>query len=324
VVPPAQKFTPVIYIENRLWFDIKDHLSYLKDLKQLKESEKSEKSEKSKNQLTQQQNENTENATAFSPYYIERVEPALNQESLVKIIIDKITKIEHQYHSEIDTIQIDSDWNESTESLYFEFLRALKKQSHKKISVTIRLSQITYAKSMKQFARKGKRTAEEINSIYNVGVPPADKGMLMYYNMNNAFYTSTKNYVIDNVEGAKYMINFDKYPLKLDIGLPIYYQVSIIRFGEVIGFMQGISWKDVQNKDFNKIDESHVKVLKTQYFSGHLIYEGDILRMDGVTMNELKIATKLLKKALPTPEHIVFYEWSYRDQYDENQLKNLW
>ena len=98
-------------------------------------------------------------------------------------------------------------------------LKELKAASKKKIEVTIRLHQIKYASK--------------------TGVPPADSGMLMYYNMSDFTSIDTKNYILDIDVAKRYHYNFDTYPLALDLALPLYTQATIIRFSKVVGGDRG-------------------------------------------------------------------------------------
>ena len=86
-------------------------------------------------------------------------------------LANSISKLIENYQTlnknKINEIQIDCDWTISTKEKYFELLNALKNTYSKNtiISATIRLHQIKYASA--------------------TGVPPVQKGMLMYYNMGH-------------------------------------------------------------------------------------------------------------------------------------------
>lgn len=102
-------------------------------------------------------------------------------------------------------VQIDCDWTVKTKDAYFTLLDALKKQAFfqgKTLSVTIRLHQVKFRSQN--------------------GIPPADRGLLMCYNMGNLRHPQTKNSIIEEAELNKYIRNLDRYPLPLDIALPIF------------------------------------------------------------------------------------------------------
>lgn len=100
---------------------------------------------------------------------------------------------------------------------------------------------------------------------------------------------NTKNYILDNNEAKKYHYNFENYPLKLKLALPLYSQAVQFRDKKAINLFENVEQIDF-NEEFEKLDENKYKVLKSHYFKGKYIYEGDILRFENVNEKELKIA----------------------------------
>ena len=221
-----------------------------------------------------------------------------NAYPLAKEVSQLLKEFPLKYHE----IQIDCDWTNRTQKAYFNFLKELKKLTQKKLSATIRLHQVKYFK----------RTL----------VPPVDRGVLMYYNMSNFKDLKTKNYILDLDVAQKYHYNFQNYPLKLDLALPLYAQAALIRFEEVIGAIEGVRVKDL-NKNFEHLNNNFYRVKKTHYFNGRLLYRDDILRLDAVTVKDLKYAIKNLKEVMKQPDEIIFYRWGNRDFYKEEDLKEL-
>lgn len=219
-----------------------------------------------------------------------------------KIFAKKIFNILKKYPLKHDEVQVDCDWTKSTTKEYFSFLKELKKLSKKQLSATIRLHQVKYAK----------RTL----------VPPVDKGMLMYYNMSNFKDLRTKNYILDLELAKQYHQNFKAYPLPLNLALPLYAQATLIRFEEVVGIIEGLRKKDL-NENFKALKENHYLVTKTHYLNGRLLYKDDILRLDAVSIENLKQAVKNLKEVMKQPEEIIFYRWGNRNFYDEKDLKDI-
>ncbi|MGB5866480.1 MAG: hypothetical protein WBG69_01285, partial [Arcobacteraceae bacterium] len=125
--------------------------------------------------------------------------------SLVQNVSKELKLLPYVY----EEIQIDCDWSLSTKAKYFDFLEQIKKNSDKKLSATIRLHQIKYAKK--------------------TGVPPVDYGVLMYYNMSNIQDFNINNSILDNDVAKKYHYNFESYPLKLKLALPLYSQAIQFR-----------------------------------------------------------------------------------------------
>lgn len=218
-----------------------------------------------------------------------------------KIIFEEISRFLKKYN--FNEIQIDCDWSDSSKNNYFVFLKELKTSLNKTISATIRLHQIKYFKK--------------------TGVPPVDYGLLMYYNMSDLANFGTKNYILDNNEAKKYHYNFENYPLKLKLALPLYSQAVQFRDEKAINLFENVDEKDFL-ENFKKIDENRYKVLTSHYFKGKYIYKDDILRFESVGEKELKTAfNDFYKLSKNSFDEIVFYTIKYKTKYNlENLFKN--
>lgn len=218
-----------------------------------------------------------------------------------KVISDQIINLVKKFN--FNEIQIDCDWSDSTKNNYFLLLKELKNNLNKNISSTIRLHQIKY--------------------FNKTGVPPVDYGVLMYYNMSSLGDFDTKNYILDNNEAKKYHYNFENYPLKLKLALPLYSQAVQFRDKKAINLFENVEQIDF-NEEFEKLDENKYKVLKSHYFKGKYIYEGDILRFENVNEKELKIAfDDFFELSKNSFDEVIFYTIKYKTKYNlENLLKN--
>jgi len=203
---------------------------------------------------------------------------------------------------ESSEIQVDCDWTDGSRGRYFRFLKLLKEQSGKKVSATIRLHQVKYYEKR--------------------GVPPVDYGVLMYYNMSDFKDLETKNYILDLEVAKRYHHNFDTYPLVLNLALPLYSQATIIRFGEVVGLMEGVREKEL-DLNFKKIGKHLFEVTKTHYFKKRLLYKGDQIRIDEVSVTLLTQSIMALKKVMKQPKEIIFYRWGNRGFYGDEYLKEI-
>ncbi|MFY9070553.1 hypothetical protein PZQ46_06240 [Aliarcobacter butzleri] len=199
-----------------------------------------------------------------------------------------------------DEIQIDCDWSLSTKSNYFNLLEDLKEKLNKKISATIRLHQIKY--------------------YTKTDIPPVDYGVLMYYNMSNIGDFNTKNSILDNEIAKKYHYNFDVYPLKLKLALPLYSQAIQFREEKAISLFEGVEEKDFNN-DFEKLENNRYKVLNSHYFKGRYIYKDDIFRLENSNEQDIKIALKdFLDLSKNRYDEVIFYTLKYKNKYDLNNL----
>jgi hypothetical protein len=153
-------------------------------------------------------------------------------DSLAVKVYKAVNTIAKTNHVAFKSIQIDCDWTLGTKDKYFAFLKSFKVVSRKELSATIRLHQVKYK------AR--------------TGVPPIDKGTLMFYNVGQINADLHENNSIYNEKDAGRYIEFAKhYPLPLDIALPLFSWSILIRDGRVIQVYGNISRDDLkENPNF--------------------------------------------------------------------------
>ncbi len=214
--------------------------------------------------------------------------PLEKMEELGGNILEKIFSIK----KDVREIQIDCDWSESTEKKYFRLLRFFKKeiQTEKiQLSATIRLHQIKY--------------------FEKTGVPPVDRGMLMFYNVDDVKDYNTKNSILDLEVAKQYFFNFENYPLELDVALPIFSWGVLYRGGGMVKLINNLRAKDMTDESFFlPTDETHFEVVKSTYLQGKYLYEGDIIRLETVPLETLKMSAELLKSKIENPNvTISFY-----------------
>lgn len=218
-------------------------------------------------------------------------------------IANKITKKSKGLQNiQINEIQLDCDWSGKTQERFFQLIEILKSKVKSKgithISATIRLHQIKYYEK--------------------TGVPPVDRGMLMFYNMGSLDGKNTDNSILDLNIARKYLIKPGKYPLKLDVALPIYQWGVLIRRGKVLNLLSNLKNDTFVNGSFfRKKEKNQVEVIKSTYSNGIYLYKGDIIRLERITMQQLKQAARLLQRYIPNnPLNVAFYH------LDEKHLKN--
>jgi hypothetical protein len=177
----------------------------------------------------------------------------------------------------IREIQWDCDWSPTTQKKYFTFLEETKKHLPPPFtqSATIRLHQFKYPKE--------------------TGVPPVQKGMLMFYNMSDIKNPQTENSILDIAAGRKYLSSHKPYPIPLDVVLPVYDWGVIIRNGKVIDFIPEFSPND---SCFRKGENDWLSVTRSHYYNGIYLYEGDKIRQEGVSFAQLDSCTELLAPLL--------------------------
>ena len=213
---------------------------------------------------------------------------------------------------DFDEIQFDCDWTATTCKRYFYFLKKAKILFlDKKISATIRLHQVKF--------------------MDKTGVPPVDRGMLMAYNMGDLDDVKTNNSIL-NIETLKsYLKNFDRYPLALDVALPIFSWGIVFRDGEAIKIISHLSKRDMLNTPqyealFQQNGDNHFVLLKNQYFKGLYLYENDDIRIEEVPLSNLKSAAHFLSQNIKNQQlTVAFYhlDSAALQQYRYEDLENI-
>jgi len=194
-------------------------------------------------------------------------------------------------------IQIDCDWTLGSKENYLKFIERFKKLSHKKLSATIRLHQVKYFKKTK--------------------IPNVDSGVLMYYNMGT-IASDSLNSIYNHQVAEKYLKSLKKYPLHLDIALPIYSWAIHIRNQKVIGLRSKLNVAELKkDENFEQMNARFFKVKKSNYKNGFFYEEGDVLKIEAISAEDLKtMGEELSENAANTPKEIIFYD------LDEFNLKN--
>lgn len=186
---------------------------------------------------------------------------------------------------EFEEIQIDCDWTESTQKKYFYFLSKIKKLSKKTISCTLRLYPFAYPEKM--------------------GIPPVDKAMLMCYNLIKPLSEKDKNSILDNTELEKYLKISKKYPIHLDVALPIFYWGHWYQNNQFNGLLS-INSK-VLEKCGNRLTERKAtwyEITKDTTINYEYIRKGDLIKCEEVSTKTLHKTITLLKKHIPFDDKI--------------------
>lgn len=194
---------------------------------------------------------------------------------------------------QITEIQIDCDWTESSRDKYFELLELLKAKTEKTISVTIRLHQVKYQQSS--------------------GIPPADKGVLMYYNMGDVTNPNEKNSILNNRIGEQYVNENSSYPLKLSLALPVYSWGLWYNWSNKVDVLYSININTINELDFLKNEYDNIySVIQDTVIDEKYLRIGDKIRLESVTLAELVSAKQICEPILPRNYEIILY--SYKTQ----------
>ena len=217
-------------------------------------------------------------------------------------------KIDHIIHGvPMNEIQIDCDWTATTKDRYFRFIRKLKRFSDRTISVTLRLHQIK---------------DQELT-----GIPPADRGVLMYYNMGRLTDYEECNSLLNNEVGRNYIQKVQEYHMPMDFALPAFSWGILFRYKEFKGiindFHPGYLPESImqRNNGTNWFVIKKDSSVKNKYFRYN-----DEIRYERVTRKKLLEAIDILKR-IKTPNDtagVIFYNWNEAKTYDQQILDSVY
>ena len=221
----------------------------------------------------------------------------LNIEDLAQKSVHLVEEINLKNKIDCTEIQIDCDWTLASKDNYLKFIEAFRKLWKKKLSATIRLHQVKYFKKTK--------------------IPNVDSGVLMYYNMGTIAPDSS-NSVYNRKVAEKYLKSFKKYPLHLDFALPVFSWAVHIRNQKVIGLRSKLNVDALKkDKNFEQTGQMFFKVRRSNYKNGIFYEENDVLKIEGVSSEDLKeMAEDLSDNSPQKPNEIIFYD------LDEFNIKN--
>lgn len=210
---------------------------------------------------------------------------------------DYINQINLKNQIQIREIQIDCDWTLESRDTYMRFIETFKKNSARKLSATIRLHQIKYFK--KTF------------------IPNVDQGVLMYYNMGKIAPDSL-NSIYDRNIANRYLASLQKYPLDINIAVPIYSWGIHIRDGKVIGLRNKIDISQIKNNSSFVLTKKNSFLVKNSTYKNGVFYKkNDWLKLESISQNDLlEMANDLENNINQNPKEIIFYD------LDEFNIRN--
>ncbi len=180
--------------------------------------------------------------------------------------------------STVKEIQIDCDWSTSSKQKYFTLLKDIQDSladKHCIVSATIRLYQAKYQTL--------------------AGIPPVSRGTLMVYNMGQVTNPTTKNSLMDIEEEKKYITALDKYPINLDVVLPIFYWGVLFRDNRFAGILNNLDEKALSdNVAFRKEEANNYRASYETQLNNYSILKGDRLRLESCTEKDMEESISLI------------------------------
>lgn len=181
----------------------------------------------------------------------------------------------------------DCDWTPSTRESFFLFLKKIRSEfpPGTSLEATIRLHQYKFPKQ--------------------TGVPPVDRGMLMFYNTGDVDEESERNTIFHPEDALKYVDGAPKnYPLPLDLALPLFSWGLVFREGELWKIVPGPmpleemrhSKKFLEHPATEPFSARLWEVKEGTFLGGHYLRPGDHLRVSATSPELLFRAASLAQK----------------------------
>ena len=183
-------------------------------------------------------------------------------------------------------VLFDCDWTPSTRDAFFLFLKKMRNKLPQGTSLeaTIRLHQYKFPEQ--------------------TGVPPVDRGMLMFYNTGDVDEEGERNTIFHPDDALKYVNGApDNYPIPLDLALPLFSWGLIFREGELWKIIPGpLPLDEMQNS--GKYVETPLsdpfasrlwEVKEGTFLGGHYLRPGDHLRVSAISPELLLKAAGLAR-----------------------------
>lgn len=206
-------------------------------------------------------------------------------------------------------LQIDCDWTHSTAKAYFRYLLALKAaigDTAISLSATIRLHQVKYPDK--------------------TGIPPVDKGVLMYYNMGK-IGNSPESSIYDRDIALRYIASCNTYPLALDFALPVFSWGVQLRQGKVLTLLNKTDSRFVSSDSrFIRVSAKRFRAVASFFKDGFYFRTGDEVKTEEVTGTELLEMAKDLSHFYHKPvTRIIFYDLDSLNisRYDQDVFQEV-
>ena len=199
-----------------------------------------------------------------------------------KIVERLCNMVSYNFIPNVAEFQLDCDWTESTEQIFFDLCEAVKqvlddRDSSYRLSSTIRLHQLSQR------------------------IPPVDFGVLMVYNTGNFADPDARNSIIDLADVEPYLKNLSGYRLPLDVAYPIYTWQLLFRDRRFAGLLRDV---DVDNTDdFEQTGENLHRALRDVVSGRTIIRKGDIVRTEVSDYKSISDVKKIIDRRIPSPNY---------------------
>lgn len=209
-------------------------------------------------------------------------------------------------------VQLDCDWSDRTRPRYFHFLEHLRRKLHGRklrLSSTLRLHQIKYPE--------------------RTGVPPVDRGMLMFYNFGRLGADEPRSSIFNVEDAERYASYIASYTLPLDLSLPIFSWSVHSREQAVLGLIEKVEPRDIEAAgDFRLLRPGRYQAERPLFFRGRYFREGDELALEQTTPQVTRQAAVVAARGAGSQKHfdtVAFFDLDERTlrHYAHRDLQDI-
>lgn len=217
-----------------------------------------------------------------------------------KIVRRTLNMISYNEVRNVSELQLDCDWTETTDSIYFNLCRAVRDTLNRIAKTPFTLSSTIRLHQLKKDA------------------PPVDYGVLMCYNTGSFLNKHSRNSILDFKDVEPYFRRRINYPLHLDLALPIYDWTLCYRNNDFAGIIKTDSlFHSSYTKSIQEGTDLY-KVTANDTMSLSNIEKGDILRHEKSDFQTIMRVTKLIDTHFThKPQSIILYH------LDSNNIKSF-
>jgi hypothetical protein len=239
-------------------------------------------------------------------YLVNAVFLKMSYEDVPKLadnVLRKVHAMAELEHIPFKELQLDCDWSDDSRRNYFRFVEILHntmKSEGRSLSATLRLHQVKYASRS--------------------GIPSIDHGMLMFYNFSQIQGDEPGHSIFNEQDAARYTSYIARYPLKLDVVLPMFSWSVHAREGKVLGLLEGIGSAEAGGFDgFREQSANRYAATRSFFFRGRYFMEGDSLLVEETTPRITRQAAALARRGAGWSRH---YNTIALFDIDQERLKD--
>lgn len=236
--------------------------------------------------------------------------PADSMAALGKYIMAEVQHIAFTHNLPFTELQCDCDWTGTTREKYFSLLSQLHtqlKSSGRLLSATIRLHQVKYSAI--------------------TGIPPADRGMLMFYNMGKINTLPGYNSIYTQLDADKYTAYIHDYALPLDLALPIFSWAVCIRQGRPVALFEKAGVRSFADTSLFSAAGNDIFVSRNSFFlHGRYFMKNDTVKLEQVTPELCRDAAANASRYLKDEKRTVSlfeYDTTYTSTYEKTDFEKI-